>query len=39
VERAAKGTSGTPVVETKSDVDLRRLDPTTVTATGVTCPQ
>jgi hypothetical protein len=38
-ERAAKGTSGTPTVETKSDVDIRRINVTKVTPTGGSCPQ
>jgi hypothetical protein len=36
-ERAAKGTSGTPVVETKTDVDVRRLEPTSVSPVGAPC--
>ena len=36
-QKAAKGTSGTPTVETKSQVDIKRLSVTTVTPTGTRC--
>lgn len=36
-ERAAKGTSGTPSVETKTDVDLKRLQVSAVKPTGNHC--
>jgi hypothetical protein len=36
-ERAAKGTSGTPTVETKTDLDVRRVDATSVKPIGAAC--
>ncbi len=36
-ENRAKGTSGTPTVETKTNVDIKRLDVTTVKPTGDRC--
>jgi len=36
-ESAAKGTAGTPAVETKTDLDVRRLDAATVTGAGAPC--
>ena len=36
-QKAAKGTSGTPTVDTKTELDVKRLDVTTVTATGSRC--
>lgn len=36
-EKAAKGTSGTPVVETKTDVDIKRLDVATIKSLGAAC--
>jgi len=36
-EKPAKGTSGTPTVQTKTDVDIRRLVVTNVTPTGDRC--
>ena len=36
-ESRAKGTSGTPTVETKTTVDIRRLDVTSVKPTGDRC--
>jgi len=38
-QKAAKGTSGTPTVETKSEVNIKRLSVTTVTPTGIRCDQ
>jgi hypothetical protein len=38
-ETPAKGTSGTPTVETKTDLDVRRIDVAKVTPTGGSCPQ
>jgi hypothetical protein len=38
-EKAAKGTSGTPTVETKTDLDVRQLDVNTVRPTGSKCEQ
>jgi hypothetical protein len=35
--KAAKGTSGTPTVETKTDLDVRQLDVTSVRPTGSKC--
>jgi hypothetical protein len=35
--KPAKGTSGTPTVETKSEIDVKRLDVNTVTPTGNSC--
>jgi|RhiMetdeSRZDD1v2_1073273.scaffolds.fasta_scaffold430271_3 hypothetical protein len=35
--KPAKGTSGTPTVETKSEIDVKRLDVNTVTPTGNRC--
>ena len=37
--KPAKGTSGTPTVETKTEVDVKRLDVNTVTPTGNRCDQ
>jgi hypothetical protein len=37
VEHRAKGTTGTPTVETKTDVDIKRLSVATVTPTGTRC--
>ena len=36
-ENRAKGTSGTPTVQTKTDVDIRRLEVTSVKPTGDRC--
>jgi hypothetical protein len=36
-ESRAKGTAGTPTVETKTDVDIRRLEVSAVKATGNRC--
>jgi hypothetical protein len=36
-ERPAKGTSGTPTVETKTDLDVRRVDATSVRPIGAAC--
>jgi hypothetical protein len=36
-QKPAKGTGGTPVVETKSEVDIKRLDVTSVKPTGNRC--
>ena len=36
-ERAAKGTSGTPTIETKTDLDVRRVGATTVKPLGAAC--
>ena len=36
-EKPAKGTSGTPTVQTKTDVDIRRLEVTSVKPTGNPC--
>ena len=38
-EKPAKGTSGTPTVETKTDLDVRQLDVSTVRPTGQKCEQ
>ena len=38
-QQAAKGTSGTPTVETKSQVDIKRLSVKTITPTGIRCDQ
>jgi len=38
-EKAAKGTSGTPTVETKTDLDVRQLDVSAVRPTGSKCEQ
>ena len=38
-EQPAKGTSGTPTVETKSDVNVRRLDAQSVRPLGSRCQQ
>jgi hypothetical protein len=35
--RAAKGTSGTPIVETKTDLDVRRVDATSLRPIGAAC--
>jgi hypothetical protein len=37
VERRAKGTTGTPTVDTKTDVDIRRLTVSSVKPTGSRC--
>jgi hypothetical protein len=37
-ERAAKGTSGTPTVETKTDLDVRQVDATSLKPIAATCP-
>jgi hypothetical protein len=37
VEKRAKGTTGTPTVETKTDVDIKRLAVSTVTPKGTGC--
>jgi hypothetical protein len=36
-EKPAKGTSGTPTVETRAQVDVRQLDVTAVKPTGIKC--
>jgi hypothetical protein len=36
-EQAAKGTSGTPTVETKTDLDVRRVNATSVKPMGAAC--
>ena len=36
-ERPARGTSGTPTVETKSEVDVKQLQVTSMTPTGKNC--
>ena len=36
-EKAAKGTSGTPTVETKTELDVRRLDVSAVKPIGSSC--
>ena len=36
-QKPAKGTSGTPTVETKSEIDIKRLSVSTVTPTGARC--
>src|SRR5204863_9142697 len=36
-EKAAKGTSGTPTVETKTELDVRQLDVSAVKPTGGGC--
>jgi hypothetical protein len=36
-ENRAKGTSGTPTVQTKTDVDIRRMEVTSVKPTGDRC--
>ena len=36
-ERAAKGTSGTPTIETKTDLDVRRVDATSLKPLGAAC--
>jgi hypothetical protein len=36
-EKPAKGTSGTPAVETKTELDVKRLDVTAVKLTGSRC--
>jgi hypothetical protein len=38
-ESRARGTSGTPSVETKTDVDIRRLDVSALKPTGNRCQQ
>ena len=38
-EKAAKGTSGTPTVETKTELDVRQLDVSAVKPTGGNCEQ
>jgi hypothetical protein len=38
-EKAAKGTSGTPTVETKTDLDVRQLDVNSLRPTGQKCGQ
>jgi hypothetical protein len=38
-QKPAKGTSGTPTVDTKTEVDVKRLDVTTITPTGSRCEQ
>jgi len=38
-EKPAKGTSGTPTVETRAQVDVKRLDVTAVKPTGVKCAE
>jgi hypothetical protein len=34
---AAKGTSGTPTVETRTDLDVRRVDATSLKPIGAAC--
>jgi hypothetical protein len=36
-QKPAKGTSGTPTVDTRTELDMKRLDVTTVTPTGGRC--
>jgi hypothetical protein len=36
-EKPAKGTSGTPEVETRAQIDVRKLDVTAVKPTGIKC--
>ena len=36
-QKPAKGTSGTPTVDTKTELDIKRLDVKTVTPTGGRC--
>jgi len=38
-EKAAKGTSGTPTVETKTELDVRQLDVSSVKPSGGKCEQ
>ena len=38
-EKPAKGTSGTPVVETKTDVNLKRIDVSGLRPTGSACQE
>jgi hypothetical protein len=38
-QKPAKGTSGTPTVETKTDLDVRQLDVSAVRPTGEKCEQ
>ena len=38
-QKAAKGTSGTPTVETKSQIDIKRFSVTTIAPTGIRCDQ
>jgi hypothetical protein len=38
-QKPAKGTSGTPTVDTKTEVDVKHLDVTTITPTGSRCEQ
>ena len=38
-EKAAKGTSGTPTVETKTELDVRQLDVSAVKPAGGSCQQ
>ena len=38
-QKPAKGTSGTPTVETKTEVDVRQLDVNSVRPTGQKCEQ
>jgi hypothetical protein len=38
-EKPAKGTSGTPMVETKTELDVRRLDVSNVKSIGEKCEQ
>jgi len=39
VEHPAKGTTGTPVVETRTNLDIKKLDVTGVKPTGIKCPE
>jgi hypothetical protein len=36
-QKPAKGTTGTPTVETKTELDVKRLDVSTITPTGDRC--
>jgi len=38
-DKAAKGTSGTPVVETKTELDVKRLDVSSIKPLGNRCQQ
>lgn len=38
-QKPAKGTSGTPSIETKTEIDVKRLDVKTITPTGTGCDQ
>ena len=38
-QKPAKGTTGTPVIETKSDVDIKQLTVSSVKPTGSRCDE